>query len=46
MNNAAIDEGVNAIVKIEVPASWKDAKCEGACEAKETQNLSKILLNQ
>ena len=25
MNNAAIDMGVNAIVKVEVPASWKDA---------------------
>lgn len=25
MNNAAIDMGVNAIVKVDVPASWKDA---------------------
>jgi pyruvate-ferredoxin/flavodoxin oxidoreductase len=25
MNNAAIDEGVKALVKIDVPASWKDA---------------------
>lgn len=25
MNNAAIDKGVGAIVKIDVPASWKDA---------------------
>ncbi|MEG0132524.1 MAG: pyruvate:ferredoxin (flavodoxin) oxidoreductase [Clostridium sp.] len=25
MNNDAIDAGVNAIVKVEVPASWKDA---------------------
>ncbi len=26
MNNAAVDEGLNAAVKIEIPASWKDAK--------------------
>jgi pyruvate-ferredoxin/flavodoxin oxidoreductase len=33
MNNAAIDKGVEAIVKIEVPASWKNAvdeKVEGS----------------
>ena len=28
MNNAAIDKGVESIVKIEVPASWKDAVVE------------------
>ena len=28
MNHDAIDLGVNAIVKIDVPASWKDAKDE------------------
>jgi pyruvate-ferredoxin/flavodoxin oxidoreductase len=28
MNYAAIDKGVNAAVKFEVPASWKDAVCE------------------
>ncbi|MEN6411602.1 MAG: pyruvate:ferredoxin (flavodoxin) oxidoreductase [Veillonellales bacterium] len=28
MNNAAIDKGVNAIVKINVPASWKNAADE------------------
>ncbi|WP_409068674.1 pyruvate:ferredoxin (flavodoxin) oxidoreductase [Clostridium sp. FAM 1755] len=44
MNNAAIDEGVNAIVKIEVPASWKDAKCEGACEAKENPEFIKNIV--
>lgn len=26
MNNAAIDKGIQSVVKIEVPASWKDAK--------------------
>ncbi|APC80413.1 TPA: pyruvate:ferredoxin (flavodoxin) oxidoreductase [Clostridium botulinum] len=44
MNNAAIDEGVNAIVKIEVPASWKDAKCQGACEAKENPEFIKNIV--
>ncbi len=44
MNNAAIDEGVNAIVKIEVPASWKNAKCEGACEAKENPEFIKNIV--
>ena len=33
MNHNAIDEGANALVKIDVPASWKDAKEE---EKKET----------
>ncbi|MDT8716690.1 pyruvate:ferredoxin (flavodoxin) oxidoreductase [Clostridium sp. 19966] len=28
MNNAAIDKGIDALVKIEVPASWTDAKDE------------------
>ena len=28
MNHAAIDKGVESIVKIEVPADWKDAKAE------------------
>ncbi|MGG7176619.1 pyruvate:ferredoxin (flavodoxin) oxidoreductase [Clostridium paraputrificum] len=28
MNNAAIDKGVESIIKIEVPASWKDAQDE------------------
>ncbi|SHJ69118.1 pyruvate-ferredoxin/flavodoxin oxidoreductase [Hathewaya proteolytica DSM 3090] len=33
MNHDAIDQGVNAIVKVEVPASWKDAKEECNCES-------------
>ena len=32
MNNAAIDKGVNALVKVNIPASWKDAK-EGQAAA-------------
>ena len=35
MNFAAIDQGVEAIVKIDVPASWKDAKEEVKEEAKD-----------
>ncbi|WP_460288197.1 pyruvate:ferredoxin (flavodoxin) oxidoreductase [Clostridium sp. CTA-7] len=34
MNNAAIDKGVESVVKIEVPADWKNA----ADEAKEDRN--------
>ena len=30
MNNAAIDKGVASIVKVEVPASWSEAKDEAA----------------
>lgn len=26
MNNGAIDKGIEALHKVEVPASWKDAK--------------------
>ena len=29
MNNAAIDQGVNALVKVDVPADWKNAVDEG-----------------
>lgn len=29
MNNAAIDQGVGALVKVDVPASWKDAVDDG-----------------
>ncbi|MDU7214788.1 pyruvate:ferredoxin (flavodoxin) oxidoreductase [Clostridium sp.] len=32
MNHAAIDAGVDAIVKIDVPDSWKDAKEDGKIE--------------
>jgi len=36
MNEESVDKGVNALVKIEVPASWKDAKdsCCGCDAAK------------
>lgn len=32
MNHAAIDAGVDAIVKIDIPDSWKDAKEDGKIE--------------
>ena len=34
MNNAAIDQGVDALVKIDVPADWKNAVDEGPAEVK------------
>ena len=39
MNNAAIDKGIESIVKIDVPASWKDA----ADEAKETKEVPQFV---
>ncbi|MBQ5587807.1 MAG: pyruvate:ferredoxin (flavodoxin) oxidoreductase [Selenomonadales bacterium] len=33
MNNAAIDQGVNAIVKVDIPAAWADAQ-DAPAEAK------------
>ncbi len=33
MNNAAIDQGVNAVVEIAVPASWSEAASEAASAA-------------
>lgn len=35
MNHDAIDNGIEALVKIEVPASWKDAKDEAVKEEKD-----------
>ena len=35
MNMEAVDAGINAPVKVEVPASWKDAQDAPAAEAKE-----------
>ncbi|MDF2883227.1 MAG: nifJ2 [Clostridiaceae bacterium] len=43
MNNAAIDKGVESIVKIDVPASWKDAEDEAA-SAKEVPTFIKNIL--
>ncbi|WP_234119530.1 pyruvate:ferredoxin (flavodoxin) oxidoreductase [Clostridium hydrogenum] len=43
MNNAAIDQGVGAIVKIEVPASWADAKDEVKEEVAKPKFITDIL---
>lgn len=45
MNHAAIDQGVNAIVKVEVPASWKTAADKPAEVKKEVPEfIEKILV--
>ena len=43
MNNAAIDQGVGAIVKIDVPAAWADAKDEVKDEAPKPKFITDIL---
>ena len=43
MNNAAIDKGVNAVVKIDVPASWKYAKDETVAKKKVPEFIEKIV---
>jgi len=43
MNNAAVDQGVNALVKVAVPAAWKDLKAEGATEENVPEFITKIL---
>ena len=44
MNNAAIDKGVNAVVKINVPAAWKQAKDEAAAASEVPEFIEKILI--
>jgi pyruvate-ferredoxin/flavodoxin oxidoreductase len=43
MNNAAIDKGVESIVKIDVPASWANAASEAAATVKVPEFISKIV---
>src|SRR3712207_8408065 len=43
MNHAAIDQGVNAIVKINVPESWKTAEDKEAETKDVPEFISKIL---
>ncbi|MDW8799724.1 pyruvate:ferredoxin (flavodoxin) oxidoreductase [Clostridium sp. A1-XYC3] len=43
MNNAAIDKGVESIVKIEVPASWTDAVEEAAATTEVPEFIEKIV---
>jgi len=33
MNKAAVQRGISDIVKVEVPASWSQASCEGSCSS-------------
>ena len=43
MNNAAIDQGVNALVKVDVPADWKNAVDEGGHAVKTWLRILPIL---
>ena len=45
MNNAAIDKGVDSIVEITVPASWKDAKEEAVVEARPKTDFVKNIVD-
>lgn len=44
MNNAAVDQGVNAIVKVNIPASWKNAAQETETASKEVPAFIKDIL--
>ena len=44
MNNAAIDKGVDALVKINVPAAWKDVQDEADAASEEPEFIRKILM--
>lgn len=43
MNNAAVDQGIDALVKVDVPATWKDLKAEDSTEENVPAFISKIL---
>ncbi|PRR82815.1 pyruvate:ferredoxin (flavodoxin) oxidoreductase [Clostridium vincentii] len=44
MNNGAIDKGVESFVKIEVPASWKDAVDEEVVDTKKKSDFVKNIV--
>lgn len=44
MNNAAIDKGVESLVKIDVPESWKDAKDEEVASLKNATDFVKNIV--
>ncbi|MDY4078121.1 MAG: pyruvate:ferredoxin (flavodoxin) oxidoreductase [Clostridium sp.] len=44
MNNAAIDKGVEALVKIEIPESWKDAVDEEVAPIKNASDFVKDIV--
>ncbi len=43
MNNAAVDQGIDALVKVDVPAAWKELKADGATEENVPEFITKIL---
>lgn len=43
MNNEAVDQGINALVKVDIPATWKDLKAEGAVEETVPEFITNIL---
>ncbi|PRR75402.1 pyruvate:ferredoxin (flavodoxin) oxidoreductase [Clostridium thermopalmarium] len=43
MNHAAIDKGIEALVKIDVPASWAEAQEEAAAAVEVPEFISKIV---
>ncbi|MDR1774103.1 MAG: pyruvate:ferredoxin (flavodoxin) oxidoreductase, partial [Clostridioides sp.] len=43
MNNKAVDAGIDAVVKIDVPASWADAKDEETKKVEEPDFIKNIL---
>ena len=44
MNNAAIDKGVESIVEVKIPASWKDAKDEEIVDTKKKSDFVKNIV--
>ena len=44
MNNAAIDKGVQSIVKISIPATWENAKDESSAEEKVPAFIKNIMV--
>ncbi len=44
MNQAAVDQGVDKLVKIEVPAAWSSVEAEAAAEAKDEPSFIKDIL--
>ncbi|HMM19207.1 MAG TPA: pyruvate:ferredoxin (flavodoxin) oxidoreductase [Selenomonadales bacterium] len=44
MNNAAIDKGVNALVRVTVPAAWQDAKDEASASGKQPDFIKNVLV--
>ena len=44
MNNAAVDQGVNAINKVEIPAAWADAKDEDLYQKTGNEFVDNIMI--